>query len=484
MRSVRLNAQPAAARRRNDQTPNPKTGNRKWGLMVQDRIELSRPGALLYLLRVQMELFADVSATAKQRANAGLRGDLPAQLLRFNEFGTDTQVLETEFAGAGGAKRRVATYVNEFWTAKQRAAHSLHEISYRACFKPQLPRFFIERLTSPGDTVYDPFMGRGTTPLEAALLGRVPIANDINPLSALLLKPRLNPPRIEQVAERLGNIPFGDAEETPEDLLVFYHPETLREISALKQYFGRRRAAVSNGAMDNVDSWIEMVALNRLTGHSPGFFSVYTLPPNQAASVKAQRKINADRNQKPEYRNVAAIILKKSRSLLKDLDEAAAGRLRAGAESGLFVTSPAGATPQITGGSVALAVTSPPFLNVVDYAGDNWLRCWFAGIDPGAVRITVPKKLEAWEEVMTGVLRELRRVLKPGGHVAFEVGEVSKGTVRLEESVLRCGSAVGLEPLLVLINQQDFTKTANCWGVDNNAKGTNTNRIVLFKKGE
>ncbi|MEQ1867469.1 MAG: hypothetical protein ABL996_22765, partial [Micropepsaceae bacterium] len=32
----------------------------------------------------------------------------------------------------------------------------LHEVSYRACFKPQLPRFFIERLTHPGEVVYDP----------------------------------------------------------------------------------------------------------------------------------------------------------------------------------------------------------------------------------------------------------------------------------------------------------------------------------------
>jgi len=37
-------------------------------------------------------------------------------------------------------------------------------------------------------------------------------------------------------------------------------------------------------------------------------------------------------------------------------------------------------------------------------------------------------------------------------------------------------------PLLVLINEQEFTKTANCWGVDNNAKGTNSNRIVVMRK--
>jgi hypothetical protein len=34
----------------------------------------------------------------------------------------------------------------------------------------------------------------------------------------------------------------------------------------------------------------------------------------------------------------------------------------------------------------------------------------------------------------------------------------------------------------VVINAQQFTKTANCWGVENNAKGTNTNRIVVFRK--
>ena len=73
-----------------------------------------------------------------------------------------------------GEQSRVPTYVNEFWTSKQRAANSLHEVSYRACFKPQLPLFFIQRLTCESDLVYDPVMGRRTTLIEAALLGRVP----------------------------------------------------------------------------------------------------------------------------------------------------------------------------------------------------------------------------------------------------------------------------------------------------------------------
>ena len=85
---------------------------------------------------------------------------------------------------------------------------------------------------------------------------------------------------------------------------------------------------------------------------------------------------------------------------------------------------------------------------------------------------------------MTAVFAELRRVLVPGGYVAFEVGEVRGGTIKLEETVIPCGTSVGLEPLAVVINSQVFTKTANCWGISNNRKGTNTNRIVLFRKPE
>ena len=417
------------------------------------------------------------------------------QLSLFPEKGNHSKILTIEqlhheIAGISKYGRKTAclefpdpainipVYINEFWTSKQRAAHSLHEISYRACFKPQLPRFFIARLTGESDVVYDPFMGRGTTVIEAALLNRVPLGCDINPLSRILTYPRLNLPEISEVEKRLQSIDLKAPQDIREDLLVFYHPDTLKSITNLREYLLKRE---EHGELDHADAWIRMVATNRLTGHSSGFFSVYTLPPNQAVSVDSQRKINEKRAQTPPLRDVKAIIMHKSRSLLRIIKKSEAVLLRRIAEKARLLTSSADHTPDIRDDTVHLVVTSPPFLDVVDYQRDNWLRCWFNGIDPGSVNIWHFHKPEDWQEKMTGVFKELKRVLVPGGCVAFEVGEVRGGKILLETLAVPAAIKAGLAPEMVIVNSQSFTKTSNCWGVENLKKGTNTNRIVLLR---
>ena len=424
-------------------------------------------------MHTQPTLF-DLAGPPARRADS-----LTRELSAFVYQGRPTDVSATTLAGGDGNPLAVPTFTNEFWTSRQRAAHSLHEVSYRACFKPQLPRFFIERLTKPGARVYDPFMGRGTTLLEAALLRRRVAGCDINPLSGVLVRPRLEPPTLKAVATRLEAIVLTESDGVREDLLAFYHPQTLAAVCALRSYLLEREAS---GSIDAVDRWIRMVAVNRLTGHSPGFFSVYSMPPNQAVSINVQLTINAKRRQTPPLRDVKRIILKKSVSLLGDCDAATRQRLTPRAADALILTAHAASTPALPDASVDLVVTSPPFLDVVNYAGDNWLRCWFCGISPESVGITMARRLEDWRAAMGEVFVELARVVRPGGHVAFEVGEVRGGKIRLEESVIPVAMAAGFEARLVLINAQVFTKTANCWGVTNNAKGTNTNRIVVLRR--
>ncbi len=220
---------------------------------------------------------------------------------------------------SGGAD--IPVYRGEFWTAKQRQATPIHEVSYRACFKPQLPAYFISRLTAPGDTVYDPFSGRGTTAIEAALHGRRIVANDVNPLSAIFTRPRLAPPALDAVAARLAEI---DLDTAPPSLRPISRCFSTREQCAKSARCARTCSAGTRLTHeDAADRWIRMVATNRLTGHSKGFFSVYTLPPNQAASAQNQLRINSTRGQAPEYRDTRALILKKSRQLQGRLDERA-----------------------------------------------------------------------------------------------------------------------------------------------------------------
>ena len=217
-----------------------------------------------------------------------------------------------------GRAVRVPTFVNEFWTSRQRAAHSLHEISYRACFKPQLPRFFIDRLTEPGAVVYDPVRRPRHDAARSGAGG--PGAGGLRHQPA-----QRHPARA--AAEPAGHRRRARSAWSPSISTARFERRTIsrcsfirrrsNQIAALRAYLlGRGQSA----ALDGVDRWIRMVAVNRLTGHSPGFLSVYTLPPNQATSVASQRKINEARGQVPPRRDLRAIVLKKSRALLKGID--------------------------------------------------------------------------------------------------------------------------------------------------------------------
>lgn len=54
---------------------------------------------------------------------------LSEQLQIFREFGTQTRLVQTQGQLINGERVSVPTYINEFWTARQRQANSLHEVS-------------------------------------------------------------------------------------------------------------------------------------------------------------------------------------------------------------------------------------------------------------------------------------------------------------------------------------------------------------------
>jgi DNA modification methylase len=83
--------------------------------------------------------------------------------------------------------------------------HGIHR--FPAKFIPQVPRFCMEHYSKQGDVVLDPFMGSGTTLLEAMLLGRDAYGIDIHPLARLIAKTKVTP------------LPIGQLDDTADKLL-------------------------------------------------------------------------------------------------------------------------------------------------------------------------------------------------------------------------------------------------------------------------
>jgi site-specific DNA-methyltransferase (adenine-specific) len=68
---------------------------------------------------------------------------------------------------------------------------------------------WIRRLTQPGETVLDPFCGRGTTALTATLTGRRAVSCDVNDVAYCLTNAKTNTPSLQKVNRRLSALERG-----------------------------------------------------------------------------------------------------------------------------------------------------------------------------------------------------------------------------------------------------------------------------------
>lgn len=378
----------------------------------------------------------------------------------------------------------------QLWTARQRQMHNLHYVvSYRASFKPELPDFFIRHFlikkNKRNALVLDPFGGRGTSILQANLLGLRGIHNDLNPVSIFLARARQSIPPLEKLIARTETLPLQRKVSIPlkerKSLLAFFEEGTLREILNL-----RKLLLAANLYEDRELAYIALTALSRLHGHSEGFFSVYSFPQISIMPA-AQIKNNLKLGHKPEYRPLKPRIVRK---LITDLSMPLPAKFAKAASKNRYTQRDARDLRSIDTNSVDLIVTSPPFLDKVNYQKDNWMRAWFLDLEESINKSppTMIAGLEEWCDFMEAVMREMGRVLKIGAHAVIEVGEVSIGSRKqnLEEALaarlpLQAPGAI-LDSKEVFINQQQFTKLSHCWSVANNKKGTNTNRCLVLQK--
>ena len=93
-----------------------------------------------------------------------------------------------EFGRAFHSTAKVQGYTHDFY-------------KYPARFSPSFVRFILSALTEPGDYVLDPFMGGGTTIVEAAASGRRAIGSDLNELAHFVTRVKTTPLSANDITE-------------------------------------------------------------------------------------------------------------------------------------------------------------------------------------------------------------------------------------------------------------------------------------------
>lgn len=300
------------------------------------------------------------------------------------------------------------------WRTQPRQGHSLHRIcAYQGSFPPQLPAYFLDCFPSP-QTVLDPFAGRGTVLLEAVLRGKVAYGVDINPVAQALSRVKLNCPPLKDILVEIDALRLdGVAPSPPDEVKPFFHSKTWEQLWHLKN--AARSPALT------------ALVLGRLHGHSPGFFSVTTFNVVSVRGANLQ-KLMQKHGSTAEPRDVKAILRKAAQHFIPAMGINGCGDIFANDARNL----------PLPDHSVDLVITSPPFLDVIDYADVNWLRLWFLGAESP---LTYIRNVAEYREFLVGCLRELARVITPQGIIVFEVGPI-KRTTNLSDLVLSAANGI------------------------------------------
>ena len=337
-----------------------------------------------------------------------------------------------------------------FISRDQRAlTHGIHK--YPAKFFPELPRWIIKRYSEKWNMILDPFTGSGTTNLEASLLGRHSIGVDVDPFSRFIasVKTTVLPyndlflswhslrPRVESYSEpsHLDGVPEFPYRDN------WFRPYILKELAHIKTEIEKTDASprVKDFFLVCFSSVIRQVS---------------------EADNNCTRTVVRKTLGKKVWQNMAIdLFIKRAETQVENM-----GALSAQNPSGnVFIPDNADARsmPTVRDGSIDLALTSPPYVNAVDYPRTHQLEIYWLGFANGSLQplkkhhvgteavtvkdyaelhktgceeadLTIGKIYEVdprrafiatkylWD--MFANLKEVHRVLKPGAVYAIVVG--------------------------------------------------------------
>lgn len=374
----------------------------------------------------------------------------------------------------------------------QRWGHPWHAMcSYLGTFPASLARAIISLLSLPGDNIMDPFSGRGTTLLEGRIMQRRALVSDLNPMAVALSRAKNADVTVEEALSEIEALKsaydrvmcLAEAHVQNDDIQLIYSPETLAQLCYLRRRLVKSHSDAREfllGALLGV-----MHGAERQDGTSAyasiSMPNTFSMAPNYVRRFVETRQLNRI------GRDVFAILGEKVERLYKA--EPPIGN------KGIVTVCDA---KQLTHnpdmveyhGKVKLVVTSPPYLGVVNYAKQNWIRNWL--LEPAEFfgreadlddNLTLP----AWLDFIETTIEELKTFLTPDGVIVLIVGDVAsaKSHINLARHLIQRMQHDKVFSYVGVLDDYigHDIKTTRIWK-ETKGKATATDRLIVLSNEE
>ena len=304
------------------------------------------------------------------------------------------------------------------WSSKSTVAsdYTLHQLApYIGRMKTSMARSLVLDYSAKEDLIVDPFCGSGVVPLEAAAAGRQVVAGDWNPYAVLLTRAKLFAPRDLNAAKRRldsvwkvsrTKVDRQDLRSVPSWVRGFFHPDTLRSALAFR-----------DACLELGDFFLFACLLGILHHERPGFLSN---PSSHLVPYLRDKKY--PRNEFPE--------MYEARDVFQRLEAKVARAFRRPITRKLgrrrVVQCDASVFPRVR--RIGAIVTSPPYMNELEYVRDNRLRIWFLlKTLPTGLDLVHRDRTAAFKNLLGTVCGRLAGNVIAGGVIALVVGEATRG---------------------------------------------------------
>jgi hypothetical protein len=305
--------------------------------------------------------------------------------------------------------------------ARTKHVHSLHP--YLGKFVPQLVEFFLRRCFQPGDCVYDPFVGSGTTLVEANAFGASSIGCDISAFNCLLARVKTRPYSLGELDLSLrGTLELArqtedavEVDDASEWLRAWYAPQALRELLAYE--------CVIDATLDDPAWDVARVILSR-SARSARMTTHFDLDfPRKP--IRKSYWCHKHRRTCSPVREAAKFLRRYTTDTVRRIRAFADVRSSASVEvlhgDARFVDLP---------GEVHGIITSPPYPGLIDYHEQHRYAYELLGLTDRhtaeigpAFRGTSRRALGQYVEDMSAVLRHTSHAMAAGSPVVIVVND-------------------------------------------------------------